>query len=184
MKKNYGLIYSRFINQSAYFSSMKKAFTLIELLIVVAILAILAIGVLAAIDPIEQFSKGQDTTLVNMAAEYKSALDRYYVANSTYPTSLTGVATSVLSSGAGSNSVTALMNSGELKSSFTSNSQMLANLIVVISSANAVPVVCTNLLQSRTFNYNSSARYATNGTSMPAATCPTSAKTTCAICFF
>ena len=39
---------------------MKKGFTLIELLIVIAILGILAIALLATLDPFEQLRKSRD----------------------------------------------------------------------------------------------------------------------------
>ncbi|PJE63249.1 Tfp structural protein, partial [Candidatus Roizmanbacteria bacterium CG10_big_fil_rev_8_21_14_0_10_39_6] len=43
----------------------KKGFTLIELLIVIALLGTLAVALLAAIDPFEQFKKGTDTARRN-----------------------------------------------------------------------------------------------------------------------
>ncbi|EKD87098.1 MAG: hypothetical protein ACD_37C00044G0003, partial [uncultured bacterium] len=43
------------------FGSSESGFTLIELLIVITILGILATAVLAAINPLEQISRGRDT---------------------------------------------------------------------------------------------------------------------------
>ncbi len=63
----------------------KKGFTLIELLVVIGILGILAIGLLAAIDPFEQLKKGRDTNLRNVTVEYVNALTRYYATHGTMP---------------------------------------------------------------------------------------------------
>ena len=49
------------MNSVLHISQKKKGFTLIELLIVIGILGILAAGLQAAIDPIEQLKKGQDS---------------------------------------------------------------------------------------------------------------------------
>ncbi len=64
---------------------MKKAFTLIELLIVIAILGILAVGLLIALDPIEQTRRASDTTIVQSAGEIKNAVARYYASKLYYP---------------------------------------------------------------------------------------------------
>ena len=54
----------------------KQGFTLIELLIVMAIIAILAVGLIAALDPLEQIRKGTDTGVRSTATELKNALVR------------------------------------------------------------------------------------------------------------
>ena len=63
----------------------KKGFTLIELLVVIGILGILAIGLLAAIDPFEQLKKGRDTNMRNVTVEYVNAVTRYYATHGTMP---------------------------------------------------------------------------------------------------
>lgn len=55
-----------------------KGFTLIELLIVMAVIGILAIAVLSAINPVEQIRKGSDTGKRSDSAELLNALERYY----------------------------------------------------------------------------------------------------------
>ncbi|MBU0979091.1 MAG: prepilin-type N-terminal cleavage/methylation domain-containing protein [Patescibacteria group bacterium] len=52
-------------------------FTMIELLIVIAILGILAVAVLSAINPIEQINRGRDTGTRSDAEQLLGALDRF-----------------------------------------------------------------------------------------------------------
>lgn len=56
----------------------KKGFTLIELLIVIAVLGILAVAVLSAINPVEQINRSRDTGSTSDAEQLISAIDRYY----------------------------------------------------------------------------------------------------------
>ena len=65
---------------------MKKGFTLIELLIVIALLGTLAVDLLAAIDPFEQFRKGADTGVRNTTQEIFNAGIRYYALKNAWPT--------------------------------------------------------------------------------------------------
>jgi prepilin-type N-terminal cleavage/methylation domain-containing protein len=64
---------------------MAKGFTLVELLIVIALIAILSVAVLATINPIEQSNKAKDSTTQNDAAEVLNAYERYYANKSRYP---------------------------------------------------------------------------------------------------
>ncbi|MCJ7805866.1 type II secretion system GspH family protein [Patescibacteria group bacterium] len=62
-----------------------KAFTMIELLIVIAVLGILAVAVLSAINPIEQINRSRDTGNRSDSEQLISAIDRYYANNGFYP---------------------------------------------------------------------------------------------------
>ncbi|BCX14933.1 MAG: hypothetical protein KatS3mg088_616 [Patescibacteria group bacterium] len=62
-----------------------KGFTLIELLIVIAVLGILAVAVLAAINPIEQINRSRDTGSRSDAEQLIGAIDRYYASRGYYP---------------------------------------------------------------------------------------------------
>ena len=62
-----------------------KGFTLVELLIVIALIAILSVAVLATINPIEQSNKARDAKFRNDTAEVLSAYERYYASQNNYP---------------------------------------------------------------------------------------------------
>lgn len=63
----------------------ENGFTLVELLIVIALIAILSVAVLATINPIEQSNKAKDSTVQNDAAEVMNAYERYYANAQKYP---------------------------------------------------------------------------------------------------
>ena len=112
---------------------MKKniGFTLIELLIVIALLGILAVGLLAAIDPLEQFKKGQDTAQRNAVQELYNGIIRYYSIHQSYPWG-TGITwgTYSLESDSASNIVSMIVDAGELKSNFIENIRRKQDIIV------------------------------------------------------
>ncbi len=62
-----------------------KAFTMIELLIVIGVLGILAVGVLAAVDPFEQLKKARDTNTRSSALALQTAFVRYYATHGELP---------------------------------------------------------------------------------------------------
>lgn len=64
---------------------MSQGFTLVELLIVIALIAILSVAVLATINPVEQTNKARDAKFKNDAAEVLSADERYYASQNSYP---------------------------------------------------------------------------------------------------
>lgn len=85
----------------SYFSG-KKGFTLVELLVVIAVLGVLAAGVLIAINPIEQLRRGRDSGRKTSVAELGRSLTAYYTSQTTYPTQ-------------GTTWITLLRSSGEIK---------------------------------------------------------------------
>lgn len=60
-------------------------FTMIELLIVISILGILAVMVLAAINPLEQINRGRDTAKRGDAEQMLGAFERYNAFNGYFP---------------------------------------------------------------------------------------------------
>lgn len=67
-------------------AQIKKGFTLIELLIVIAILGVLAVVVLVAINPVQQLARTRDAGRMSTVAQLGHAFEAYYTAhNGTYP---------------------------------------------------------------------------------------------------
>lgn len=60
-------------------------FTLVELLIVIALISVLAVALVATLNPIEQINKARDSRFQNDAAEVLSAIERYYATQLFYP---------------------------------------------------------------------------------------------------
>ena len=90
-------------------------FTLIELLIVIALLGALAVAMIAAIDPLEQFKRGQDTGVRNTSEEIYNAAVRYYSLKAKFP--WTTAFTAQLASTRGTD-FAAMISAGELKTDF------------------------------------------------------------------
>lgn len=72
-----------------------KGFTLIELLIVIAILGILAVAVLSAINPVEQINRGRDTGTQSDAEQLLSAISRFNASNGYFPWQLSAADTTL-----------------------------------------------------------------------------------------
>ena len=67
-------------------------FTLVELLIVIALLGAIALIVIAAINPIEQANRARDTRFKADGAQLISAIDRYFAAIQEFPWVTSGLA--------------------------------------------------------------------------------------------
>ena len=141
------------------FFRTEKGFTLIELLVVIGILGILAAGLLATIDPLEQFRKGSDSNETTTSLELVNALTRYYAIHSTFPWDTvadggsacgsgvpapgswtTGYQVSLVGANSAFNSGTVgcldeLVKEGELKNSFPTQYGILNKLWVVDTTA-------------------------------------------------
>jgi len=121
-----------------------KGFTMIEMLIVIAVLGILAAALLATIDPFEQMKKARDTTVRNSVIDYLDAITRYYAVKGAMPwhsttaggdncmngnvpngTALTGMTTCT----------DVLISAGELKAGFSSAIAGNASKIFVTGAA-------------------------------------------------
>jgi prepilin-type N-terminal cleavage/methylation domain-containing protein len=112
-------------------SIKKLGFTMIELLIVIAVLGILAVAVLASINPIEQINRGRDTGSRSDAEQLISAIDRYYAAKGYYPWMTNGVSDNTWTDPAGTG-IGAL--SGDLVQLDDSNSSLGVDNIDILTS--------------------------------------------------
>lgn len=66
-------------------TALKRGFTLIELLIVMAILGVLAVVVLVAINPAEQMRRARDTGRISGTQQLGRAVQAYFTANGVLP---------------------------------------------------------------------------------------------------
>lgn len=163
----------------------KKGFTLIELLVVIGILGILAAGLLAAIDPLEQLRKGQDTAKQKIAVEYNGALTRYYATYSQMPwgtgTPPNALALNVAPATGGGGYTESLITRGELKSTFE-QAVGTTNLgqLYLTGLATGDVFVCFDPV-SKSMSLSPTTLYTTSsgGTT---ATCPTTNPST--VCYF
>lgn len=131
-----------------------KGFTLIELLIVIAILGVLAAGILVVIDPVDKMRQANDAKVQNDVSAMGRAAEAYITVRGTgtYPTTLTE-----------------LLNSGELKRVPTAPTGYAAYSI----SANGI---CGTLMSKRYVNATPATGFwtytFTTGVSAAATACP------------
>lgn len=173
---------------------MKKAFTLVELLIVIAILGILIVGILIALDPVEQTRRASDTTVLTSAGDVKNAVDRYYASKLYFPwcdsTSPAGGCSLIsgcapdsaylLNSGCGATVATELVNTGELKSNLPST---LTSIIYLALGPGATTFNVSFNPASKAYDTNKGTKYinSTCATLDPGTTC-TTAPNACYLC--
>lgn len=108
-----------------------QGFTLIELLIVIALIGILAVALLSAINPLEQLRKGRDSTRKADASELLNAIERFNASYQCYPWNYNAATTACnttfapLTTGdppsfaVGGNVLPLLTPSGEVKTEFS-----------------------------------------------------------------
>ncbi len=115
----------------------KFGFTMIELLIVIAVLGILAVAVLASINPIEQINRGRDTGSRSDSEQLISAIDRYYAAKGYYPWMTNGVSLNTPTDPSGNPSTGTLLL---LNSSAVTVGADALDMLTLLSSGGAAEV--------------------------------------------
>ncbi len=71
-----------------YHKQALRGFTLIELLLIITLIGVLAIAVIALLNPVGQFQKAQDAKRKSDLAQIQRLLELYYNDNDEYPNSL------------------------------------------------------------------------------------------------
>lgn len=145
-----------------------KAFTLIEILIVIALLGALAAALLATLDPFEQFKKGTDTGTINTASNLQKSIVNYYATKNYMPWCSDAqncndpnqaVASSL------ENSVIAnIITTGELKADFVQLAGgQLGNIFLTGTNDPPTIAVCYRPI-SKSFASNPNTKYNKDGT--------------------
>lgn len=126
----------------AIHSSLNKGFTLIELIIAITIIAVLTVGLIAGLDPIERINQGRDTANRNIVLDLHKAIIAYAGINSEFPT--TGGSSTIFTVfGNNTAMLTNLTNSGNLPKSFNaSNGTVLSTISVYFDTTNQTVMTC------------------------------------------
>jgi prepilin-type N-terminal cleavage/methylation domain-containing protein len=140
--------------------TVRKAFTLIELLVVIGIMAVLAAGVVALIDPIDKNRAATDAKVQNDIGQYATALQSYAATHDgAYPTA--------------ANFPAALVSSGDLTNSPSAPTMTgYAAYAYTFTSATDV-TVCGNLNSKKYTATPMFTWHSNTGKACPAATCTT-----------
>ncbi len=153
-----------------------KAFTLIELLIVIALLGALAVGLLAALDPFEQLKKGTDTGTRNTVSELHGAIIRYYAIKNYMPwcsdAQNCNDPNTVTAASLENTAIANIIQTGELKTDFVQLAGgQLGNIYVTGTNDPPVVAVCYKPV-SKSFASNPNTKYNQDGT-LSTNGCPT-----------
>lgn len=156
----------------------KQAFTLIELLIVIALLGALAVGLLAALDPFEQLKKGTDTGVRNTVSEIQQGAIRFYAIKNHMPwcdpadpTTCGDLTTPVKVSQVDAPTTTAyfspiqqIIDAGELKTDFKALAGGQLDKVWISGAVDPTPkvVVCYQPI-SKSFQADNNTKYVVNG---------------------
>ncbi len=142
-------------------------FTLVELLVVIGVLGILAAGLLATIDPLEQLRKGADSNKKTTTQELVNAVTRYYSTKGAMPWTAGGDSCNGAAAPTGllvsnfATCLTALENQGEIKTTFKDQTSIIGQLYVTGTDTNVV--ACYDP-ESKTESLRPETKYTISGT--------------------
>jgi prepilin-type N-terminal cleavage/methylation domain-containing protein len=153
----------------------RKGFTLIELLVVLGILGVLAAVLLAAINPVEQLKKAQDSSMKEVATEFVSgnvsyysthnALPWYTVANGGANCYTGGAIMSAVALSSLNTCISSMVSVGELKASYL-NSPNMSQIVITDpnpQTGNASDIVACFQPQSQSQQLDPNTKYSQTG---------------------
>jgi len=151
--------------------TLHKGFTLVELLIVIALLGALAVGLIGALDPFEQLKKGTDTGTRDLVNQVQTAVLRYNATTNKMPWTDwedTNIDAVKLSDASFDTAIQALMDSGEMKTNFNdiySNAKAKVYVTYLYpSDTQSLTVRVCYMPDSKSFQVDPNTKYADDGT--------------------
>lgn len=139
-----------------------RAFTLVELLIVVALVGALVIGLLATIDPFEQLKRGRDNSKQSISVDINNALIRIFGIKGSFPVDhdLSGVKLDTVE---GLQILQAVGQAGELKENFPKYAgKNLSSIYLTVAKDGSRVIVCFTP-ESKAFSSHDNAYYTASG---------------------
>ena len=161
-------------------SSNSRGFTLVEMLIVVALIAALAVGLLATLDPIEKIRQGRDQSALEVASGLTQGLANYFTISSAFPWTGSVTAKTLISGDAALGvGLNALSSAGALKDTFFNiNTSTRGQIFVNVDITNETMSACFSP-GSKKFKFDTA--YSSSG--VAGSTCGTATSaSTCYIC--
>lgn len=150
----------------------QKGFTLVELLIVIALLGALAIGLIGALDPFEQLKKGQDTGTRDLVNQVQTAVLRYYATANKMPwaDATTAFEEQDLTGAEMVEGISNMIVAGEMKSNFNEiYKNSLDDVLVTFipgTVTNSVTVKVCYTPSSKSFQVEPNTKFSTDGTEL------------------
>ncbi len=135
-----------------------KGFTLIELLIVVALLGILLVALLIALDPLEQIRKSQDVKMISASREIYDSLFRFNANTGQVPYAAAISGTS-LSSTEPQDMIVKLINNEDLKSDFNQRAGDMLSELYFTGNADLSQLTFCFIPQSKSYKRSGDTLY-------------------------
>jgi type II secretory pathway pseudopilin PulG len=120
---------------------MKSGFTLIETLVIAAVIAVLTTAVISSLQPLEQIRKGWDRTLLSLASQFHNAVLRTQASQNFLPWT-EDISQVPLDSSPAQSYIDRFISTRELKQSFANQHRWLAQLFLTASPTGDPLIIC------------------------------------------
>lgn len=177
----------------------KSAFTLIEIVIVMAAIAVLSVALISALEPGEQIQRARDRVFLNHVVEFYKANQRYYSINLSHPATYrtryasgipptpdplipTPTPTPLPAAEPVDVALDRFLQTGEISQSYReSMRQYVPRIGVSIIDPSGRLAICAHQFESGHYRTDPAAIYDINGDILPG--CPAASNPACSICF-